>query len=469
MVTQFIHTKPMVFYGGGTTPPPDSLPQIFDIVDPSSIQWEIIMSLTTIGCLMCAALISFNMSFRTHSAVKAASVTFSSFMTFGSLLAIISNLAYLGVPSVWAEKVKFSLQWMGLGTIMAGMISKNARVCIIYRMGIRARKIFMKDDLWLEVFVGLLSIDLFFTAIRLYFQTFAIVPNFERQQNQTVVTFTSVQTGYEGLTKTHWVYHGILLSVLALIGSLTRDVQPKHNENAIISVFVFAAASGTLFSLAAETSGERETKIRPIKAAIIWVIAIIPVLWHLITKSIGVFFDPKNPPKILSRLTSSIKSTEMRPLSKKESAESVVDGNINVYTKSKGSNRDLLAKCKKSSSLMLIPTGNLAKKTESYQCSLSIIEPYRLFETWIIGNVVLTRINQKRFITFSSKEPAAIAMAFSLERSVEAIVPSKLSCCEEVVHRIELKTANSVTIKLDFADPIIAGSFCAVLNEVLKK
>ncbi|KAI9337540.1 periplasmic binding protein-like I [Obelidium mucronatum] len=285
----------MIFNGGGTLPPPDSSRLEYDFIDPNSIAGTFVYVSTAIGAIVSTASFLIIVCNQSNSKVRAGSALFSSLSSFGSTLGILSNLGFIGEPNEKKHKQLLWMQYIAFATVAGSLLAKNSRVCIIFLQGMKAKKKYLADKFWILAFACVVLLQAILVAL------YTTIPKYNFSKYQIPSTLT-VQIRCDIIDTSHtfyplFLYQLILIGGLAFIGYLSREVRASHSENMIISLFVWASITAFVFTSSISQSGGSHIRTILVKVTVVWILAIIPVVWQLGTNGVAVFghFFKNNP------------------------------------------------------------------------------------------------------------------------------------------------------------------------------
>ncbi|KAI9337487.1 periplasmic binding protein-like I [Obelidium mucronatum] len=277
----------MVFFGGGSIPPPDGPIYTTDTIDPLSQQGEILTGLSAIGIAISVSLLLFVLSFRKQTTVKSGSIIFLSILAIGSIPAYTSILLSIGDESVFKCSIRPWLQLVSLSIILGCLIVKNGRVCMVYNAKSKISKKFVSDSFMLFLLGMIVAMELILLGIyhklsRLRIQT-EVVRNSVLQKTCT--------NRLPGAAYILWIYNCLLIALLVGITYASRNVGPNHSE---VTLLITTSAVSIVVGILVVVLRQDTTSIAQTEFAtsvLIWVAISTPIVLNLFPRAVPIIGD----------------------------------------------------------------------------------------------------------------------------------------------------------------------------------
>ncbi|KAJ3029303.1 UNVERIFIED_CONTAM: hypothetical protein HDU68_012540 [Siphonaria sp. JEL0065] len=156
-----IDGSPLTFFDGTSNPPPDGPTYQYSMISRDNPNGALLMGFTISGIIGAVVFFIVIQVFQKKVVIKSGSAVFMSILALGTIFSYVSNLTYIGVPTLFNCQARLWLQLTAFILIIGAMLARNWRVALIYGSSKALPKYILKDAAW----IGLISVFLGFEMV----------------------------------------------------------------------------------------------------------------------------------------------------------------------------------------------------------------------------------------------------------------------------------------------------------------
>ncbi|KAI9341888.1 periplasmic binding protein-like I [Obelidium mucronatum] len=434
-----------IFFDGTSIPPPDGPLYTTRSITADSSEAAILKFWTEFGLILTGSFLVFIWCFRTKSAVRSGSVLFLSTFVAGSAPAYISNMLYIGMPSVFKCYAATWLQLITFVVMLGSLICKNLRIVLIYGSKAILPKYAVKDWFWLRFLGVFVFLEVILLGLWSFYSRMSIV---KRELPGYVIEFTCIDESSLSFkfVAALWIYNTLVLLCLGAITIKSHNVASIHSEFTLLLVL---CASLVLSAIIVQTIDLDDVIKYQFKVAgLIFMNTTLPLLLQGIPRVTNLiraeFFDNGvihlNKLKwnsLMSQIESELKDSERS--FKSGSGLSVHQTTVIKATLPRNKN-------------------SFVKYSLIYHVVYNVKE-FLTCSAWIRGGVSYGIVRDTAFLTFhpglknTDTNPVVISLNFQAGFSEKSVQLMEISYQNQKFERLVFPGYNNKTVILDFLVP----------------